>query len=227
MSPDRLFDYLDGKLSARERSEIEDRLVSDPQLQRELAVARRIHASMRGDSREVVLEENPNAERSRTLALRIGVAFLILTGLNVGIGLWLIARHESKNPNRPLLEKQAREQITKSLEAAAASLTPLPSLGVSEITLSAASGRLNAVADDVAGAARRLGGTATKGLPDKHRMTVLVDLPANRETEFRHTLAAITGGSIITPFPTEMPAPGSGKESFIIQIIELAAASQK
>src|SRR5437588_51648 len=49
MSPDKLFDYLDGKLSTRERAELEQRLTSDQQLQRELAVARRIHASMRVD----------------------------------------------------------------------------------------------------------------------------------------------------------------------------------
>ncbi|PYL85433.1 MAG: hypothetical protein DMF17_08570 [Verrucomicrobia bacterium] len=55
MSPDKLFDYLDGKLSTRERAELEQRLTSDQQLQSELAVARRIHASMRGDSREVLL----------------------------------------------------------------------------------------------------------------------------------------------------------------------------
>ena len=53
MNPDKLFDYLDGKLSAAERVALEDRLASDQQLQRELAIARRIHAGMRGDSREV------------------------------------------------------------------------------------------------------------------------------------------------------------------------------
>jgi len=35
--PDKLFDYLDGKLSTRERAELEQRLTSDQQLQRELA----------------------------------------------------------------------------------------------------------------------------------------------------------------------------------------------
>ena len=47
------------------------------------------------------------------MAIRIGVAFMVLMFVNVGIGLWFIFRHESKNPNRPLLEAQMREQIAK------------------------------------------------------------------------------------------------------------------
>src|SRR5205823_6250407 len=53
MNPDKLFDYLDGKLSASERAQMEERFVSDPEARRELTVARQIHASMT-DSREVV-----------------------------------------------------------------------------------------------------------------------------------------------------------------------------
>jgi hypothetical protein len=227
MSPDKLFDYLDGRLSASERANLEDRIISDPQLQRELAVARRIHANMRGDSREIVPAENESAEHSRKLALRIGLMFIILTGINVGVGLWLIARHENKNPNRVLLEKQTREQITKSLEAAAATFTPLPSLGVSEITVSAATGRLDAVAEEIAAAGRRLGGEVTKGLPDEHRMTVLIDLPSNREAEFRAAIATITGGTATTALPSATRTPSREKKSFAVQIVELASPSQK
>src|SRR5216684_8224290 len=134
MNPDKLFDYLDGKLSATERVALEERLTSDQQLQRELAVARRIQAGMRGDSREVLLPEEADvSERGRKMARRVGAAFIILMAANVGIGLWLIARHETKNPNRGLLETQMREQIAKSLEHAAVTFTPAP-LGVSDIT---------------------------------------------------------------------------------------------
>ena len=41
MNPDKLFDYLEGRLPAAERAALEQRLISDKQLQRELAVARR------------------------------------------------------------------------------------------------------------------------------------------------------------------------------------------
>src|SRR5437762_14206840 len=145
MNPDKLFDYLEGRLPAADRAALEQRLISDKQLQRELAVARQIHAGMRGDSREVVLSAGPDVtEQGRKMALRVGAAFIILMAVNVGIGLWFIARHEARNPNRALLEAQTREQILKSIEhAAATALTPAPSLGVDEITISAAPGRLD------------------------------------------------------------------------------------
>ena len=87
MNPDKLFDYLDGRLLPTSAC-LEERLMSDKQLQRELAVARQIHAGMHGDSREVVLpppEDVP--EQGRKMAIRIGVAFMVLMFVNVGIGL--------------------------------------------------------------------------------------------------------------------------------------------
>ena len=183
MNPDKLFDYLEGRLPAAERAALEQRLISDKQLQRELAVARQIHAGMRGDSREVLLPPEPDVtEQGRKMALRVGAAFIILMAVNVGFGLWLIARHETKNPNRALLETQMREQIAKSLEHAAATLTPAPdAFGVGEIIIPAATGKLDAVADQVVTIASRFGGSATKGLPDRGRISILVDLPSNRE----------------------------------------------
>jgi hypothetical protein len=223
MNPDKLFDYLEGRLPAAERAALEDQLISDQQLQRELAIARQIHAGM-GDgygSREVLVA--PEAEvtrRNRKMALRLGAAFIILMAVNVVGGLWIIARHETKNPNRPLLEAQTREQIRKSLEqAAATALTPPPSLGVSEIRFSAAQGQLDAVADNVVALAKRLGGSATKGLPDAHRIGVLVDIPSNRESEFRAAIASITEEK-----PPESPPPATpataDKARFVVQIVE-------
>jgi hypothetical protein len=231
MNPDKLFDYLEGRLPAAERAALEERLISNKQLQRELAVARQIHAGMQGDSREILLEARPEVtEQGRKLALRIGAAFIILMTVNVGFGLWLIARHESNNPNRELLEKQMREQIAKSIQRAAATLTPAP-LGVSEITVPVAAGKLDAVADQVIAIASRLGGSATKGLPDQGRLSVLVDVPANREQDFRTAIALIGGGPAASPPPAtvtsptqaETPAP-SEKKSFVVQITEQAAA---
>src|SRR5207245_1490892 len=127
MNPDKLFDYLEGRLPAAERAALEQRLISDKQLQLELAVARQIHAGMRGNSREVLLPPEPDVtEQGRKMALRVGAAFIILMAVNVGFGLWLIARHETRNPNRALPEKQMREQVAKSIERAAAAFTPAP-----------------------------------------------------------------------------------------------------
>lgn len=226
MNPDKLFDYLEGRLPATERAALEERLISDKQLQRELAVARQIHAGMLGDSREVLLSPSPDlteqGAQGRKMALRVGVAFIILMAVNVGFGLWLIVRHETRNPNRALLETQMREQIAKSLEHAAATLTPAP-LGVSEITVPAAAGKLDAVADEVVTIASRLDGSATKGLQDRDRLSVLVDVPANREREFRAAIAAIGREEPGSPPPaTATTSATAEKKSFVVQIVEAA-----
>jgi hypothetical protein len=222
MNPDKLFDYLDGKLTSSERTALEERLMSDEQLQREFAVARQIHAGMRGESREVVLPAPPDvSEQGHKMAIRIGVAFMVLMFVNVGIGLWFIFRHESKNPNRPLLEAQMREQIAKSIERAAA-LTPVANaLGVTEITIPAEKGQLDAVADKLVAIVSELGGSATKGVPDTGRLSILADLPADREQEFRTKIVSVTEerpGSI-TPATEATPA-ASEKKSFVVQIVE-------
>jgi hypothetical protein len=226
MNPDKLFDYLEGKLPSSERAALEERLTSDEQLRREFAVARQIHAGMRGDSQEVVLQAQPDVSpQGRSMAIRIGVAFMILMFVNVGIGLYFIFRHESNNPNRPLLETQMREQIAKSIERAAA-FTPAPNvLGVTEITIPAETGKLNIIADKVVAFVSELGGSATKGVPDAGRLSILVDLAANRESEFRARVASIAKerpGST-TPATEATPATGE-KKSFVVQIVETAAS---
>src|SRR6266536_3160533 len=219
MNPDKLFDYLEGRLSASERAALEERLISDKQLQRELAVARQIHSGMHGDSREVVLAAKPElTEQGRKMALRVGTAFIILMAVNVGFGLWLIVRHETRDPNRALLETQMREQITKSIEHVAATFTPAP-LGVGEIMVPAATGKLETVADEVVAIATRYGGSATKGLADKSRLSVLVDLPSSREPEFRAAISSIMGEA---PPGSATPATEE-KKSFVVQIVEQSA----
>jgi hypothetical protein len=226
MNPDKLFDYLEGRLSANERAALEEQLMSDKQLQRELAVARQIHAGMRGESREVILPPSPDiSEQGRKMAIRIGVVFMVLMFVNVGIGLWFIFKHESKNPNRPLLEAQMREQIAKSIERAA-TLTPAPNaLGISEITISAENGKLDAVADEVVAIVSRFGGSATKGVPNAGRLSILVDLPANREEEFRVAIQSITRGnpesSAFAKATADKPTLATGeKKNFVVQIVE-------
>jgi len=228
MNPDKLFDYLEGRLPSSERAALEERLMSDKQLQREFAVARQIHAGMRGESQEVVLPAPPDvSEQGRNMAIRIGVAFMVLMLVNVGIGLYFIFRHESGNPNRPLLEAQMREQIAKSI-ARAEALTPAPNvLGVSEITIWAETGKLDPVADQVVAIVSNLGGSAAKGVPDAGRLSILVDLSAGRESEFRKAVGSIQGnGTPGSSPPTKTPEPGSPtpapgeKKSFVVQIAE-------
>ena len=223
MNPDKLFDYLEGRLPATERAALEQRLISDEQLQRELAVALKIHAGMRGDSREVLLPARLDVtEQGRKMALRVGTAFIILMAVNVAFGLWLIARHETRNPNRALLESQMREQIAKSLEHAAATFTPAPNaLGISEITIPATTGKLDAVANEVVTIASRFGGSTAKGLADRGQVSILVDLPSNRESEFRAAIVSIGGTGSTKPQETGSVAPATAeKRSFVVQIVE-------
>lgn len=234
MNPDKLFDYLEGRLSPKERAALEEQLMSDKQLQREFAVARQIHAGMRGDSQEVVIPAPPDvSEKGRTMAIRLGVAFMVLMFVNVGIGLYFIFWHESKNPNRPLLEAQMRDQIAKSIEHAAA-LTPSPNaLGVTEIKIPAGTGKLDATANEVVAIVSKLGGSATKGIPDAGRLSILADLPANRESEFRTAVASLQGGaSQNSQVSATPPGPESGtlatgeKKSFVVQIVETAQRAE-
>jgi hypothetical protein len=225
MNPDKLFDYLDGRLPEAERAALEERLISDKQLQREFGVARQIHAGIRGDSREIILPPSPEVSgQGRTMAIRIGAAFMVLMFVNVGIGLWFIFKHESSNPNRPLLEAQMREQIAKSIERAAATLTPPPNaLGVSEITVPAENGRLETVADEVVAVVSRFGGSATKGVSDGGRVSILADVPASREPDFRNAIASIGGEIPGSPIPAATAiGRTTEKKSFVVQIVESA-----
>src|SRR5476649_1200012 len=104
MNPDKLFDYLDGKLSAQERAALEEKLTTDPLLQRELAIAREIHNGMRG-SREVVdVTLDPTAHgmpEGATLGHKVATAFAVLVALNVGIGLYFIFLGGKRDPPAP------------------------------------------------------------------------------------------------------------------------------
>src|SRR5437867_13243159 len=124
MNPDKLFDYLDGKLPDHERQALEERLMSDTTARREFDVARRIHASMRenqSDRPEILSEmSEETAARGRRMARQIGLAFTVLVAMNVLLGLVYITCQESNNPNRQLLDAQAGGHLRLSLERAAA-----------------------------------------------------------------------------------------------------------
>lgn len=223
MNPDKLFDYLDGKLPDHERQVVEERLMSDASARREFDVARRIHSSMRENKNErpEVLDEvsDETAARGRRLARQVGLAFIVLVAMNVFLGLVYIAHHESKNPNRQLLEDQARDHLRQSLEnAAAAALTP-PPLGVSELRVTTERDQSAAVAEAVVAAAKSSLGTATKGLPDNGRIELLAELPANGATEFKSSLSHLAG---VKKVDGEVSSPASGeKVSIIVQVSEV------
>jgi hypothetical protein len=200
MNPDKLFDYLDGKLPDHERKAVEERLVSDPTARREFDVVRRIHARMRENEsdRPEVFDElsEETAARGRRLARQVGLAFIVLIAMNVFLGLVYIAHHESKNPTRQLLDEQAREHLQKSLENAASTLTP-PPLGFGGLQLTTEAGKSSAVADEVVRAAQKFLGSATKATLD-NRIDVVVEIPGKAVPDFKKALSLLLGVKDVT-----------------------------
>lgn len=201
MNPDKLFDYLDGKLPDHERKAVEERLMTDPTARREFDVARRIHGSMRENesNRPEVFDALPEetVARGRRLARQVGLAFIVLVAMNVLLGLVYIAHHESKNPNRQLLDEQAREHLQKSLENAAASLTP-PPLGFGGLQVTAEAGQSSAVADEIVRAAKKFLGSATEAALDSGRVDVVIEIPGKTAPDFKNALPLLLGVKEVT-----------------------------
>jgi hypothetical protein len=67
---------------------------------------------MQGDSREVVLPLQPDVtEQGRKMALRIGVAFIILMAVNVGFGIeWIGADTSTAATRDPRLYAAPEKQ---------------------------------------------------------------------------------------------------------------------
>jgi len=102
MTPDKLFDYLDGKLSPADRTALEEKLMSDAQLRRQFEVAREIHRSGR-NSREVIIpsDDPETVARGGRLGRQIATAAIALMFLNVVGGLAVITWKNKKPKKRP------------------------------------------------------------------------------------------------------------------------------
>jgi anti-sigma factor RsiW len=210
MNPDKLFDYLDGKLSEDERTQLERQLASDTQLQRELAVAREIHRGM-PESREVVGPFDSTATRGAILGRRIAVAFSVLVFLNVIFGIYAIAFMDKKRRARPTQE-QNRQELFQSLQKTAAVAFPTPSFDIDEIKLSATAAEQDALANKVIAAAQQCGGSGTKGLTDEHGILLFAEVPSARLSDFRQ---------LLKKFGAALPTPGRSVpagEKMIVQI---------
>ena len=203
MNPDKLFDYLDGKLSPADRTQLEEKLMSDPQLRKQFNIAREIHRSG-GGSREVVVQSDDPAEMERRgkLGRRIATAAIVLVFLNVAVGLAVIAGKNWK-PKPDKKEAEIRQQLEASLGAAAQNAMPAPSFSEAEMKLTAPRAHWERMADTIVNGATSFGGSAAKGLPDENQMTVMVEIPAYRDAEFRR---ALTSAATINPMPAFAPA---------------------
>jgi hypothetical protein len=212
MNPDKLFNYLDGKLSPNERAQLEERFMSDPEARRELAVARQIHASL-GDSREVVgiADAMPTSERGPVLARRIMIAFMVLVTVNVGFGIYAIFFMKNRDRARERTE-QNRTELTQSLSQTAAATLPTPTLGIDEITFNAPATERDALTNKVIAVANQSGGSAAKGLSNENGTLIFAEIPTKRLDEFREALKKL--GATVSASTTE-PNPG---EKTILQV---------
>jgi anti-sigma factor RsiW len=213
MSPNKLFDYLDGKLPARQREELERQIAASPVLQRELAMARKLHDGTHELS-EQIEPPSPEAERGAILARRVALAFIVLVFLNVLIGLWFIFQHEKKKPVAVnAAEAGFRQQVERSVEKAGTAALPLPNLETDEIKIAAPTSEHEAITGKVIAAAVSVGGSGAKALTEETGIVVLVDIPRSRETDFRNQLIPL--GAHLPPIDDSTKSATADAKKFL------------
>ncbi len=199
MTPEKFFDYLEGKLPPAEKERLERALIADPELQREFVSARQIHRSL-----ERPADESAATTRAGSRGRQLAAAFAVLVVMNVALGLFYIFRSNLPTPEvQKAREEALRHQLQSSLEkSAAATFTP-PTLGLAPISINVPREKQNEVAAVIVAAATKAGGSGTKDLPNDNGVKVLVLVPGSAEREFRHTLttlgAPVTASSDAAP----------------------------
>lgn len=207
MSPEKLFAYLEGNLPEAERARLEEQLAADPQLQRELEIAREMHRRDRG-SREVVGDQDPDIPvPPKALGRKLITAFAALVLLNVVVGILFIIGSKKGTGELRARETAMREQLAASLQKTAEKALPLPTIA-DEVHLSAPASQRDALADSVILLAKQAGGSAVKAPPSDKELVVVVDVPSDHAAEFRQSLAPLAAPDY-SPKPAENSAtPG-------------------
>ncbi|MEY2556309.1 MAG: hypothetical protein QOF93_1453 [Verrucomicrobiota bacterium] len=183
--------------------------MSDPQLRRELTVARQIHADVSG-SREIIGVSDPTLEeRGAVLGRRVATAFAILVFANVVFGIYAIAFMKQKEKTRVNTE-QNRSELAESLARTAAVALPTPSFDVEEIKFTAPVAEQNKLANKVIAAAKQVGGSGTKGLADQHGVLLFAEVPTARLNDFRELMKRL--GATLPPAPVE---PKAGEKAIL------------
>lgn len=219
MNPEKLFDYIEGNLPEAERTRMEEQLAADPQLQRELAIAREMHRRSRG-SREVLVEDPEIPTPVKPLGRRLITAFVALVLLNVLVGIAFIIGKKNGTGEIRAREAATRQQLEASLQKTAETSLPLPTIG-DEIRLPAPITERERVADNVVQLAKQSGGSAAKAPQDDKSIIVVVDLPSIRADEFRRALTPLASADYS---PRPEPSPSADKRT-ILQVRVADAAS--
>jgi hypothetical protein len=210
MNPEKLFDYIEGNLPEAERARIEEQLAAEPQLQRELAIAREIHRRSRG-SREVLGEDPEIPLPAKPLGRRLLIAFAALVLLNVLVGIAFIIGKKNGTGEIRAREAATRQQLEASLQKTAETSLPLPTIG-DEIRLPAPVTERDRVADNVIQLAKQCGGSAAKAPQDDKSIIVVVDVPSTRADEFRRALVPLAPPDYS---PKPEPSPSADKRTIL------------
>jgi len=212
MTPEKFYDYLEGKLPDIERQELERALIHDPELQRQFVAARQIHNALGRPPNE----SGPTIAEAGRRGRQVAAAFAVLVVMNVALGLIYIFR-----ANKPSAEVESariealRQQIQGSLEKSAAATFSPPTIGMEKVLLKIPRAQQEAAAKSIIDAASNAGGSATRGLPNDSGFNVLVLIPGSGERDFREVLAHL--GAIV-PSPAPQPT-ASPNEMIHLEII--------
>ncbi len=218
MTPEKFFDYLEGKLPPVEKERLERALIADPELQQQFASARQVHRGLQRAEGETTA-----TTRAGSWGRQLAAACAVLVAMNVALGLIYIF-HVTKPSGQvqKAREEALRHQLQSSIEkSAAATFTP-PTIGMEQIAITAPREHQDAVAQTIIAAANKAGGSGTKGLPNDSGFSVLVIVPASAEVDFRRTLAGLGGPS---PAPASLSPAPSPNEPVRLEIV-LSAPSK-
>jgi hypothetical protein len=223
MNPEKLFDYLEGNLAAAERAQLESQLATDPQLQRELSIAREMHRRSRG-SREVLGESDDLdvPPPSGKLGQRLAAVFALLVLVNVLVGIAFIIGKKKSETRADIRTRELaiRQQLTASLQQTAEKALPPPTLETNEIRLTASANDREAIANNVVMLATQSGGSAMKAPADDAGITVLADLPASREEEFRRALAPLAQADSSSSAPRKEKPAANERVNIYVRITQ-------
>ena len=196
MTPEKFFDYLEGKLPPPEKERLERALIADPELQRQFVTAREIHRGMQRSPNE---QSNGSAtRRAGRLGRQVAAAFAVLVAMNVLFGLYYIYRaNQPSEQVRQAREASLRHQLQSAVEKSAAAVFTPPTIGMDRVVIATPRAKQDDVAASIIAAVTKAGGSGTKALPNDNGLSVLVLVPAAHEQEFRNTLT-----NFGAPFPT-------------------------
>src|SRR3954453_24188468 len=151
MTPEKFFDYLEGKLPPPERERLERALISDPELQKQFVAARQIHRGLQRPA-----NESSATTRAGSRGRQLAAAFAVLVAMNVALGLFYLFRSNQPSAEvQKAREDTLRHKLQSSRETPAAAALPPPPLGAEPTRVTVPRAKRDEVAQAVTAAATK------------------------------------------------------------------------